>query len=328
MDGRNIKKATVILVMIVFMASFISVVDGEEEPNDSMDDPNVIGEGNTTGRLDSGSSYSSNDEDMFRVNIPVNSIVFFSLKKTDTGSGDIYLKTFGSDRESIYLSHYSSPSVDVAGEVTRGILVNHGPADHFFLIVTGRGEYSINIKYHDMDDPEDAPGSEESPMLVSEGKKLSGKVFKVTYDHQDYEDVDSFYINVASDCTVKATVKRTDDGDGTIYASLNDYSRYSSVDIKLDEKDESETTSVRIYNYGGNDESVYLDIWGEGEYEIIFEVNRGLESEVFLFSMIGAVLCISLMTTLLPVAIVIVMIIVIVKSTKKGDKKKKIGKRE
>ena len=323
MDERNVFKVAVILVLIGFMVSFISVADGEEEPNDSMDEPNVIGEGNTTGEVNSGSSYSSNDEDMFKVNIPVNSIVFFSLKKTDTGSGDIYLKTFGSDRESTYDNYYRSASVDVAGEVTRGILVNQRSADHFFLIVTGRGEYSINIKYHDMDDPDDAPGSGEGPLLVSEGKKISGKVFKVTYDHQEYEDVDRFYINVANDCTVSATIKRTDGGDGVIYASLNDYSQSSSVDIKLDEKDESKTTSVRVYNYGGDDESVYLNVWGEGEYEITFEEKRGFESDVFFFSMIGFMLCLTLLTTLVPVIIVIVVIIVILKTSKKSDKKKR-----
>ena len=69
----------VLPILFILPASAIK----ETEPNDSLDSPQEIGEGIIEGELNTNLSDGElMESDIFKVDIPRNSIVFFLLKKT------------------------------------------------------------------------------------------------------------------------------------------------------------------------------------------------------------------------------------------------------
>jgi hypothetical protein len=323
-------RRTSITSIFVFVSSFIllnalPLTGAEKEPNDSMDDPDTIGEGMITGSV---SRYSQNDKDIFRVDVPAGTVVFYSLKKTDTGTEYIRMNSYGSDREPLEMEDYgyyggSGGSVDVAGEKMRDMFINHGESDHFFIIVEGSGEYVIEVKFMEMMDPDEEYTEEEITSRLEQGSETSGRVYVLEYDSQTYEDVDIYYIPISDDTTVKVKLTKTDEGNGTIYGSLSEYRHSDSVDIELDEKGESGRTDETVYVYGGEEEFVYVTVWGDGEYQIEVEEASIFSPETILLGIMGIILCLTLAMTIMPVLIVIVIIVVIVKSTSKDKKKRK-----
>ena len=75
-----------LLITVLLLIPFTSVL-AETEPNDSLDSPELLTEGSVTGELNTNISDEELwEKDIFRIDMPPNSILFFFLKKTDSNN--------------------------------------------------------------------------------------------------------------------------------------------------------------------------------------------------------------------------------------------------
>jgi hypothetical protein len=308
-----------ILMTILLAAGSSAVV--EEEPNDSMDQPQLIGEGTVTGSVN-----GTGDSDIFRAEIPADNVVFYSVKKTDTDSGVINVKAFDSERQTIPFDEEESDNIaelSISGEICRVFLVNSNSPDRFFIAVSGSGQYEVEVLFEETGDPEDAPGMGESPGVLEDGDEVSGRVFELEYGYLEYSDVDRYEISSDTEVCISVHIRRTDSGNGTLYASLDQNPSARFKEAEFDRMGEVITLEECIYPYG-EEETVYLTIWGEGEYEIEVMIEDDSFSENVFLGVMGFFLCFYLMIFIVPilgfVAVIFIVVWLIVKGNKDKDR--------
>ncbi len=314
------RSVMILLITICLLAGSALALE-ETEPNDSMDDPQMIGEGTILGAV---TNTGVGDPDIFKVDVPADVVVFYSIKKTDIGPGPIRVDVFDSERQRIIpegVQDQGYEELTIAGEITRGLLVNKESVDSFFIAISGTGSFEVEVLFEETEDPYDAPGFEDEPDLLESGDELSGRVFELEYGYLEYSDVDRFEIPIDVDGIVTVKIKRTDPGNGTLYAGL---------DLDKDEKvEETSLTGIgdratleeSVVSYY-DEEMVYLVIWGEGEYEIEVNVEEDFPNERIMLGIFAGFMCFYMVILLLPLFSFVIIIILVIWLVTRGTREK------
>lgn len=302
-----------VIILSMFLAAGVHGAS-ESEPNDSLDDPQIISEGKYNGTVN-----GTDNNDIFRVDVQGNVVVFFSLKKTDTGSGTITRKLYDSSKEPMehYSYYYDDDDLDVAGQVIGGHLLNTNSPDNFFIVVSGSGSYELNVIKEMIDDPTDVGYSNGTMRVLNVGDEAQGKVFTFSHFNEVYEDKDRYSVPVSGDVTVKAKITRLDQGQKFMNVTLGE--TYDHEEAQLLGYGDSVTLERYVDSWDFVD-SIELTIWGEGEYKVEISSDEFYMDDAILFSMMGGMICISFIFTFLPIIIIVIIIVVVVKKTTKKDR--------
>lgn len=292
----------------------------EEEPNDSMDEPQSFQEGNINGSVN-----GTGDPDVYRIDVPADTVIFYSLKKTDTGLDGLEMNVFDSYRRSINIEGPGGETIDeltIAGEMVRGMLLNRDTEDYFFIAVSGNGNYTVEVLIEEMNDPEDAPGYNERADVLEIGDEREGRVYEFEYGYLEYEDMDRYRIPCDREGSVKVRIEKTDPGNGSVYAGMDIYSECVSEEVELSHPGERRTLEEDVYPYGDEEENVYLSVWGEGEYKIDIDFEEGFLGEEALLGLMGAMMCFYLLIFLVPIIGFAGVLILVIWLVLKGNKDK------
>ncbi len=312
-------------IMLLLISILVSIPgDAETEPNDSLDSPEILSEGTITGELNTNiTDEDLFEKDCFRLDMDRGVLYIVSIKKTDTLPNDIEV-TYYND----LVRQIGFPSaLSVAGQRTTWDL---RPLDDEtrFIVVSGKGEYAIEVFQVDVNDDDDHGGEFSEPKLLGDGDILDGKVFEIEHNGTEYSDVDVFMFKLDTSENLIVDITRTDDGDGTLELKFyNDVGTISSIEknAKLKKLGDEKTFEYE-YTYTTSD-VVYLRITGEGDYniEVTQEAETISEEEmIIMLSMLAMMMCLPIIGFLVPVIIIIIVIVIIVK----GQKKKEFKRRE
>lgn len=308
-------KGLIMIFLLILIFGRVSAME-EVEPNDSMDTPQVIGEGIVSGEINDQTS------DIFRVDVPNDNLTFFSLKKTDTNRTSLHLEVFDSSREHLFgtNAYNYGGGINVAGEKISHIWEPSEEPDSFFMVITGRGTYDIDVKFQEIDDPNDAPGLGDLPWMLEDGDHVAGSVYEFEHGSDIYADQDNFRFEVNTDTIIRVKITKEDMGAGSIHARL--YHAGEGEHTELDDIGQSDTLEyeVMIDTYEDS-ETVYLDIWGEGDYEIDITYEDTAFDPAIMIGLMGAMICIAMMISFMPVFIIIIVIILLVRGSSKTKKK-------
>jgi hypothetical protein len=298
----------------------------EVEPNDSMDEPQSFHEGKINGTVN-----GTGDPDVFRIDVAAETVIFYSLKKTDTGPGELILNVFDSYRRSINVEGPEGNSIDelsIAGEMVRGLHVNRDTADYFFIAVSGNGNYTVEVLIEEMNDPDDAPGHGENADIIEIGDEREGRVFELEYGYLEFEDVDRYIIPCDRDGTLKVRIEKADSGNGSVFAGMDIYPEYVVGEVELSHRGDRRTLEEDVYIYGEEEENIYLSVWGEGDYLLEIGFEEGILGEELLLGLMGAMMCFYLLIFLVPIiAFAGILILVIWLVIKGNNDRKEIAKK-
>jgi hypothetical protein len=326
-DGREDEEMRWRLFLVISMISllFLSYSRGtdEVEPNDSMDFPQTLMQGTVNGTVN---TTGDGDTDIFKIDVPPDNVVFFSLKKADIGSGSIGMDIFDSGRQKLFKGNdleWEDRELTISGETNRGYLASMNDRRSYFLAVTGKGSYELEVLFNDTDDADDPPGIGGIPLEIGYDEQRSGRVFEMEYGYLRYTDVDIFEIPLEQDGYIEVRIRKTDNGTGTIHAGLDQNKNKKVREVDLSEKGQRKTLE-EYFSYYEEDETVFLMVWGEGEYEIDVSTGDDYPGDEFFMAMMGAMMCFYMMILLVPLisfaAVIIIIIFFVVKGNKDKDR--------
>lgn len=307
-------------MMLVFLISFsVQPAQAENEPDGSPDSPELLDEGDTKGELKTnGTDPDLGGKDMFELVLPPGHLVYYSIKKTDTSSSEISIQRFDSDLEPIQDMYLGPNSLQVPGEVFEDHIVNNGEEASVYLELSGRGNYTIHVKEFDLKDPEE-PEDQYGTVFLSDRDKVNAKVYTLKYRGMEYQDTDRYVIRLEADQEVTVTIKKTDTEGGVVYAYLHKdiYSSYNTDEAVLRERGDTEQLEYSGSYY--SDDEVYLDIEGEGDYELEVRVKETPDMAVPVLALTGGIICLSVVLGFSPYIIAAIALVVYLRY----DKKKK-----
>lgn len=312
----------VMFFLLTAILLFPMMVDAETEPNDSLDSPEALVDENTDGELNINTTeVDDHENDIFKINIDEGYLVYYSIKKTDTGPGSITIVRYGPDLEPIDDQYLGENELSVPGEVFEDKAVNHGAETERFLVLSDKGTYTIHMKSFDLDDPEE-PVDPSSPLSIYDGDRIEGKVYTIEYRGMEFEDSDQYLIDIESQQDVTVTIRRTDGGVGEINAVLYEdaYIRYGADSAVLRQRGQ-----VKELTYEGDyysDGTLVLEIVGDGEYEIIVDIEDQPEIGGVIMGITAVVMCLVLLLSFSPYIIGAIVLVFLIRYDKKRRKRK------
>lgn len=135
-----------IIGFLILIGFFIAPVMADNEPNNSLNDPEMISEGTHSGDV-SINLLTDNDIDYYLISVPANKDIKITAEKKDSGEGSITIQGYDSDKESmgifglwIYLTAPGETETDSYWN-------SEDAARNVYLEVEGDGEYAITIKF-------------------------------------------------------------------------------------------------------------------------------------------------------------------------------------
>ncbi|MEA3558357.1 MAG: hypothetical protein U9R75_03800 [Candidatus Thermoplasmatota archaeon] len=317
------KWRTMLTALVLAVTLSVGTSDAETEPNDSLDTPEVLLEGDTDGELNTnGTSEDLREKDIFKLDLPGGYLVYYSLKKTDTANTEITLLRYSSDLNLIDDPYYGENILQIPGEVFEDQIANLGDPDSIYLVLSGNGTYTIHVKYFDLEDPEE-PEDQYDTIFLKDHDTVQARVYTIRYRGMEYQDTDRYVIQLESNQDVTITIRKTA-GDGEVHAHLyeNIYSSYNSDEAVL-----RESGDVERLTYSGNyyvEDEIYLDIEGEGEYEVRVRIKDPPQIGGLIMGITGGVMCLVILLSFSPYIIAAIVLIVYIRY----DKKKKMRKKE
>ncbi|MBN1389598.1 MAG: hypothetical protein JXA22_03040 [Candidatus Thermoplasmatota archaeon] len=311
---------TVLIALSLIAISCI--VSGETEPNDSLDSPELLVNGTISGELNMNETDEDKwEQDIFRLDMEENSITFFFLKKTDSANNAIRIDRFNSRKEPIYL--YYDIVVEVPGETHSEKFLNVGTPDTMYLVVSGQGSYSMTLLSMDLDDPNEPVNGSYFPPRLKDGDEIEGRVYTLEYQGLSHEDTDDYILELGYEEDVRITIYRTDTGDGELKVTLTEQNSEETDPIErtLEGGEEAEIEYIGDYYY---QKDLYLEISGEGEYELIVEVtDQGSIGPGILLGLTGGLMCFIVLLSFSPYIIALAVILTIFLYHRSKKKKQK-----
>jgi len=148
-DGVNMLKIRYGLAIagaLVAIILVLSPVLGDNEPNDSLNDPETITEGTYTGDV-SINILMDNDLDYYIISVPADKDIVVTAKKIDSGEGTITIQGYDHNKQSmgifdiwIYLT--------TPGETDSASYWNtDDTAQNVYLEIEGDGQYEFTIEF-------------------------------------------------------------------------------------------------------------------------------------------------------------------------------------
>ncbi len=120
----------------------------DSEPNDSLMDPETIGEGTVTGTVYYG-FLTDDDVDFYRISVPSKKDIEVTATMTSSGDGTITINSYDHDRQELGI-FYIWMYLDAPGETDTGSWYNgESSAQNLYLEVSGDGDYEITIEFTD-----------------------------------------------------------------------------------------------------------------------------------------------------------------------------------
>jgi len=324
----------VLLVVLILSISFHSVGRLEEEPNDSLLDPEVLSKGSMSGSVSwTNESAEEGDIDAYKVDTPADHILFFSLTKTDEGQGSIYLVAYDAYKQRMDLEPNSERDLEVKvqGEASRHYIQNLRTPDTIFLTVRGEGNYTLNVHLAPILEPSDPPLLEDDPynhhynhydaVDLDEGER-NGSVYSIQFESLTFVDSDLFLYYMSDEGTLDITIERTDDGDLPIEVAIYEYSEdeYGAEKFTLENKGDVENVTWEVDDYWGED--IYILIEGEGNYTLKVDEKSQLPEDLWVVIVIMAAMMLVPLVFLAVLLMIIVLIVVVILRTGRGKKKK------
>lgn len=287
------------ILLILGLSIIPEFCSGEGEPNDSLDQAEILDEDWTYGfvSMEYGDE-GETDMDFFKVDLPPRSIVVITLKKVDPHPyWSIFLESFNQYKELDDIlwkmdsrdSYYDDNDmvVDVPGSEVRGCVVGSELDSVFYLKVYGRGNYSIKTKVISSPDLKDNPFD-----VVTEYLSLgtaNGIVYEMEYESIQVFDIDQFWTHFNMS-NFRIRLERMDESEGRIFLKVSDYYRVPELDdvsptavlsdnltsfelvILYDSYENTRYYDGSDYWYHYGDEDFYINIWGDGKYRVTVEI--------------------------------------------------------
>lgn len=161
-DMVTIKTLPMILIGMLIGTVMVVTVFAENEPNNSLDDAEVISAGTFEGTVYY-DIYSEDDEDYYEISVPANTKMTVTVKKTG-GENTIFVSSY--DEYKSQMNQFIDGigmMLDNTGETDTGTITNNADtAKTFYLGFTGDADYKCTIEFDDSSssDPDAIPHGE------------------------------------------------------------------------------------------------------------------------------------------------------------------------
>ena len=305
--------ASIIASIVLSMMLLATPISGEQEPNDSLDDPDLMDGIEFNGSV----SQSGQDVDVVEIGVPASSVLLLKLKKTDTNWTTIELRAFDHDKVAISGDDLGS-SVSIPGEAVEMDWVNdEGSATSIYAFIEGTGSYRLSAEFEEVIPEDDWHSTSQDAEDIDDGTYTG-----VVHSSSAHLPERHFYsFDVPASSTVKVSLNKTGGDDGTLKLYY-DYMYYVESDAKLlltisevGENETGEFDNTDLY-----DETYFLLIEGTGEYTLTVEIEDGSGPDISIIVIIMLILMI--LISLAPIVIIIIIIVIIVIIVKRSSSKK------
>jgi len=313
-------------ILLVSLALPLSA-NGDVGPNDSLLDPERIGEGRTYGNVTAmeigtwPNISMVRDSDVYSFPIPQWSALNISIQKLDLDRRSITVDFY--DPEGIELGYWSL-GVSFPGESDRTLIENEGDDREVLLLVEGNGSYVITLKVEPL---EEEPRHHENDYSWFDAPYLGDGSVNGSVSVKTGPAIVYYKVRVPENHLLDLSIEKTDEGGGTIY--LETFERFESVtpyDIQLEVSSPGEIEDGKWENNLYYEETIIVRVYGEGNYTIEVDTSEEYDNLgkfaiimiLFLFIMVISVM-IPLMAPFIMVIVIIIVILLVVKGSKKKE---------
>jgi hypothetical protein len=243
----SLRSALAVLILsISSMAIAAYPTYAEEEPNDSLLDPQILSEGSVIGSVQEGA-----DIDVYRMVLENDTLLFISLEKTDSGFNDITLSVYDENRERI---DDTLLLVNVPGEAQRDTITINDTVTHYFL-VEGTGNYTL--KTHTI------PYEFSQNVTEIELGTTKGSVGTIRWEGIEFKDIDRYIFYTGMNPEFE--IIKEDGGPGEITMTV-DWGFGDVETVTVSERGDSERISIGTWET--YTDTAEITIEGEGNYTL------------------------------------------------------------